>query len=139
MGEDQPSDGAAADAVELRVETNNEEDDSEELDGKVAWLKDNIQPAHQVEKYMKETFQRRRKWIKSETAKSVEDILLEYPRLLNPNMVCLVLHITFCFGTVLQINLTIGNYKFMNGAWMIQCPLLIIYISVIVVVHECMN
>ena len=75
MGEDQPSDGAAADAVELRVETNNEEDDSEELDGKVAWLKDNIQPAHQVEKYMKETFQRRRKWIKSETAKSVKDIL----------------------------------------------------------------
>ena len=72
--------------VIAETETENEEDKAE-LDGKVAWLKDNEQPAHQVTQYMQDTFKQRRKWIKAETSRTVEDILVQYPRLLNPNMV----------------------------------------------------
>lgn len=58
----------------------------EELKEKVEWLRNNRYPVSQVEEYMKQTAVQRGRWIR-ETTRSVQEILIEFPRLVDPGMV----------------------------------------------------
>ncbi|XP_056621316.1 uncharacterized protein LOC130434930 isoform X1 [Triplophysa dalaica] len=52
------------------------------------WLKNNMWPANQVAEYMKETAIHRAHWIRANGTKSIEDITVEFPRLLDtPGMI----------------------------------------------------
>uniref|UniRef100_UPI003AAF1029 uncharacterized protein n=1 Tax=Centroberyx gerrardi TaxID=166262 RepID=UPI003AAF1029 len=52
------------------------------------WLKNNVWPANQVAEYMRETAIHRAKWIKENGTKSLDEIVREYPRLLDtPGMI----------------------------------------------------
>ncbi|XP_033098170.1 uncharacterized protein LOC117102064 [Anneissia japonica] len=53
---------------------------------KVQWLKDNLEPKNQVQQFMATTFNYRIEWIKDKQ-RSVSDILKEFPRLLDNDMI----------------------------------------------------
>lgn len=52
------------------------------------WLKENMWPREQVTDYMQETAVYRAQWIRNNEAKTVPDIIAEFPRLVDtPGMV----------------------------------------------------
>ena len=61
------------------------------------WLKNNIWPQTTVAQYMLETAIHRANWIRQDGAKTVENILAEFPRLMDtPGMVSLHLQCLLC-------------------------------------------
>jgi hypothetical protein len=65
---------------------------TDEAKTKIEWMKHNTQPEEQVRAYMKETVLHRRKFIhppQGTKAPSLDDIMNQYPRLMDPGMVSL--------------------------------------------------
>ncbi|XP_033111002.1 uncharacterized protein LOC117112054 isoform X2 [Anneissia japonica] len=59
---------------------------TDDINMKVQWLKDNLEPKNQVQQFMTTTFNYRIEWIKDKQ-RSVSDILKEFPRLLDNDMI----------------------------------------------------
>lgn len=52
------------------------------------WLKNNVWPQQQVAEFMQETVVYRAQWIRTNGTKSIQDIIAEFPRLVDtPGMV----------------------------------------------------
>ena len=59
---------------------------TDDIQEKIQWLKDNIEPVGQVQDYMRGTAEYRREWIKDKN-RTVAEIVAEFPRLLDEGMV----------------------------------------------------
>ena len=68
------------------AEKNKSAETTQNHQSKNEWLKDNFEPADKVQEYMEVTANYRREWIKNKE-RTVAEILQEFPRLLDHNMV----------------------------------------------------
>ncbi|XP_071787462.1 uncharacterized protein [Asterias amurensis] len=59
---------------------------SDSTKDKIQWLKDNTEPATKVIDYMRDSLKYRREWI-NDKARTVREIIAEYPRLLDEGMI----------------------------------------------------